>query len=264
MLVRWMNAMIALGLSGWLICATASAQPAAGGDAPAPLGPIPNEAPGGPVPIVTAPATGNTARPAPAKPTPPKPASAKPAVTAPPVPTTSGANSPSPASPASQSTNPGLDQPAAAQPAPPASSSPATPINPAETVSPAPHSSAPRTRGIGADRLFIPAVATIGAGSAVLLASLFTGIGAHGIYNALERDCKNDVCPSTAQNKLDSGKTLAAVSTVLTGVGIVAVGVGTALLIIAARRTTDGDTEHAHLQWTPGPTPLGVGARASF
>lgn len=98
----------------------------------------------------------------------------------------------------------------------------------------------------------------------MLLASLFTGIGAHGIYNQLERDCKDNLCPSSSADKLDSGKTLAVVSTVLTGVGIVAVGAGAALLVIAKNRSSDADSERAHVRLTPGPTLLGLGARADF
>jgi hypothetical protein len=117
---------------------------------------------------------------------------------------------------------------------------------------------------LGSDRLFVPAVATLGAGGAVLFASLFTGIGAHNIYRTLERDCSNNLCPSASQSRLDSGRTLATVSTVLTGAGLAAIGVGTALLIIAARRSGETNSERAHLQWTPGPTPLGLGARTIF
>jgi hypothetical protein len=117
------------------------------------------------------------------------------------------------------------------------------------------------------DPLFLPGALSIGGGSALLLASLFTGLSAHGSYTSLEQDCKNNLCPSGLQGRIDNGKALAVVSTVLTGVGIVAIGVGAALLIIANNRS-DGATESsptsARLRLSSGPTPLSIGATASF
>jgi hypothetical protein len=115
--------------------------------------------------------------------------------------------------------------------------------------------------------LFTPAVVLIGTGGAALLASLFTGMGAHGIYTSLESDCKNNICSSDKEQRISSGKALAMVSTVLTGAGIAAAGVGTALLIIAAMHDDQAPKPNfglAKLRLTPGPSPLGVGAAASF
>jgi hypothetical protein len=119
---------------------------------------------------------------------------------------------------------------------------------------------------IESDPLFLPAVLLIGGGSAVLLASLFTGLGAHSVYKQLERDCSDDICPAGSQQKIDNGQTLAIVSTVLTGVGLVAAGTGAALLVVAANRTGEAEPETAQvrLRLTSGPTPLGLGASASF
>jgi hypothetical protein len=114
------------------------------------------------------------------------------------------------------------------------------------------------------DPLFLPAALTIGGGSAVLLASLFTGLSAHGTYTRLEKDCKSDLCPNGSQSRIDSGKTLAVLSTVLTGVGIVAVGVGVALLIVANKRSGLEAPATASLRLSPGPTPLSLGATATF
>jgi hypothetical protein len=120
-------------------------------------------------------------------------------------------------------------------------------------------------RPIDADPLFTPAVVLIGSGGAALLASLFTGLGAHGIYNALERDCPNNVCSRDKQSRIDSGETLATVSTVLTGVGIAAAGVGTVLLVLAANREDQPPQSGlSSLRLTSGPTALGVGAAGSF
>lgn len=116
------------------------------------------------------------------------------------------------------------------------------------------------------DPLFLPSVLLIGGGSAVLLASLFTGLGAHSSYQQLERDCSDDICPAGWQQKIDDGRTLAIVSTILTGVGIVAAGTGTALLVVAATRVNEDRPERAQsrLRLTSGPTGLGLGASASF
>jgi hypothetical protein len=124
----------------------------------------------------------------------------------------------------------------------------------------------PPKRPLESDPLFTPAVVLIGTGGAALLASLFTGLGAHGIYTSLERDCPNNICTGDKQQRIDSGKTLATVSTVLTGVGVAAAGVGTVLLVIAA---TNDDQPPSYLglsslRLTSGPTPLGLGAAGSF
>ena len=125
-----------------------------------------------------------------------------------------------------------------------------------------------KAHDLESDPLFVPGAVLIGTGGAALLASLFTGLGAHGIYTSLEDDCRNNVCGSDKQHRIDSGKSLAVVSTVLTGVGIAAAGVGTVLMVLAATREekpapTPG-FRIASLRLTGGPTPLGVGAAGSF
>jgi hypothetical protein len=123
-------------------------------------------------------------------------------------------------------------------------------------------------RPLESDPMFTPAVVLIGTGGAALLASLFTGLGAHGIYTSLESDCKNNICSSDKADSISSGKTLAVVSTVLTGAGIVAAGIGTTLLVLAATREDEPPKQSnfgfSSLRLTGGPTPLGVGAAGSF
>jgi len=122
-------------------------------------------------------------------------------------------------------------------------------------------------RPLESDPLFTPAVVLIGGGGAVLLASLFTGLGAHGIYTSLEKECPNNICTGDKQQRIDSGKTLAMVSTVLTGVGVAAAGVGTVLLVLAATNKDEPPQSSfgfSSLRLTPGPTPLGVGAAGRF
>jgi len=177
-----------------------------------------------------------------------------------------------PAQPASSSS-----QPAAPAPAPsaagqldasPEAKAAAVPVDrdallaPEEAPKPAHHD-------MESDPLFVPGAVLIGGGGAALLASLFTGMGAHGIYTSLEDDCKNDICTMREdRDRIDSGKTLAVVSTVLTGVGIAAVGVGTVFMVLAATREEKPETQPrfsiAKLRLTGGPAPLGLGAAGSF
>lgn len=123
-------------------------------------------------------------------------------------------------------------------------------------------------RPLESDPMFTPAVVLIGTGGAALLASLFTGLGAHGIYTSLESDCKNNICSSDKESSISSGKALAVVSTVLTGAGIVAAGIGTTLLILASSHDDQPPPQSnfgfSSLRLTSGPTPLGVGATGSF
>ena len=128
----------------------------------------------------------------------------------------------------------------------------------------APEAALQSTPDLEDDPLFLPSALLIGGGSAVLLASLFTGLAAHSTYKQLERDCSDNICPAGSQQKIDNGQSLAVVSTVLTGVGIVAAGTGIALLIVAANRVGEDKPAQARLRLTSGPTPFGLGASASF
>lgn len=131
-----------------------------------------------------------------------------------------------------------------------------------------PASPAPARRDLESDPLFTPAVVLIGTGTAALLASLFTGLGAHGMYTSLEAECKNNICSGDKEHEISSGKALATVSTVLTGVGIASAGIGATLLILAANHDDEPPAQanfgFAKVHLTGGPTPLSIGATASF
>jgi hypothetical protein len=254
-----------IALLGWLISTTVAAQAAPSRIDP-PRGPVPNAAPARPgrsVPVDTSAAAPDGAR---AKTPATQPVTPATATQAPSAGTAAapsvGASTPTPGVSPSQP----LNEPATTSGAQADRTALRDDPQIADEAS-APtqvQAGAPAHPSLTSDRLFLPAVVVIGAGSAVLLASLITGLAAHGIYTRLERDCKNDLCPSASQSKLDSGKTLAVVSTVLTGFGIVAIGVGGALLIIAANRSGNADSDSARLRLSPGPTPLGLGATANF
>ncbi|MEY4582285.1 MAG: hypothetical protein RL701_6988 [Pseudomonadota bacterium] len=120
------------------------------------------------------------------------------------------------------------------------------------------------------DPLFLPGAITVGAGGAALLASLLTGLGAHTMYTALEDGCPNNVCSPDQRDRIDSGRSMAVVSTVLTGIGVGAIGVGTVLLIIAGTSEREAEPKYGlalareRFRLTNGPGLWGVGASASF
>ncbi|MET0384943.1 MAG: hypothetical protein ABW321_03240 [Polyangiales bacterium] len=124
----------------------------------------------------------------------------------------------------------------------------------------------PPHHDIESDPLFVPGAILAGAGTVALLGSLLTGVAAHSMYGSLERECMNNVCYGNQQGRIDSGRTLAVVSTILTGVGVGAAGLGIALLIVAATRDEKPPSLFglARLRLTGGPSPLGLGAMGSF
>jgi hypothetical protein len=81
----------------------------------------------------------------------------------------------------------------------------------------------------------------------------------------LEDECVNGSCPPSSQDKIDSGQTLAVVSTVLMAVGVVAAGVGAGFLIFGGDDTAEpAQAQRGRLLLTAGPTPLGAGAHLTF
>jgi hypothetical protein len=141
----------------------------------------------------------------------------------------------------------------------------AVPVDKSALISPDDPLLQPVKHDLENDPLFVPAAVLIGTGAASLLASLLTGLGAHSMYNSLERDCPNNVCAADQQHSINSGKTLAVVSTVLTGVGIATAGTGTVLMIIAAGHDDEPPPQPGfQVSLTSGPTPLGIGAAGRF
>jgi tetratricopeptide (TPR) repeat protein len=125
-------------------------------------------------------------------------------------------------------------------------------------------------------KLTIPAIVLMGTGGAALVGALVTGLVAHADYNSLERQCRANLCPSSARDELDEGKTLSVVSTVLTIVGVVAAGAGGALLFIGSQADEQADVDHrsargeraapraGQVRLGPGLTPLSVSGKLSF
>jgi tetratricopeptide (TPR) repeat protein len=164
-------------------------------------------------------------------------------------------------------------QPAGAAPAP----APAPGAQPAPAPAPAPVASAPPPPPPSAapapapaeekSSLATPGWILVGTGGAVLLGSVITGVIAHGKHSDLAKQCSGGKCPPSAQSDIDSGKTMATVSTVMLVVGVLAGGAGAVLLIMDA---SHGSNETAHaaragdVQLAAGPGQLGLGAQVAF
>jgi tetratricopeptide (TPR) repeat protein len=146
---------------------------------------------------------------------------------------------------------------------PAGSGSPATGSSSAVTEAPA-ATALPELEPTRADNpLTLPAIVLMGVGGAALVASLVTGLVAHGDYKSLERQCDDDgLCPSAARDELDEGESLASASTVLAIVGVVAAGTGGALLIVGAQRAES--KRAGTISLGPGPGLLSVSGTVRF
>jgi tetratricopeptide (TPR) repeat protein len=142
-------------------------------------------------------------------------------------------------------------------------SSAGTPVARAQAEAPAPTALPELEPHRGDNPLALPAIVLMGVGGATLVASLVTGLIAHGDYESLERQCDDDgLCPREARDELDEGESLAAASTVLAIVGVIAAGTGGALLIVGAQRAESqraGEVSLGH-----GPTPLSLSGTVHF
>ncbi|HEX7478643.1 MAG TPA: hypothetical protein VF331_12605 [Polyangiales bacterium] len=111
--------------------------------------------------------------------------------------------------------------------------------------------------------LRVPAFILFGTGGAAVIGAVITGLLADSKYSSLSTSCKGTLCKQSAQSDIDSGKSLALVSTVLTGVGIAAAGTGLVLLLLDGKH--DGEQPPAgHVRLSTGPTGLGLGAALAF
>lgn len=72
----------------------------------------------------------------------------------------------------------------------------------------------------------VPAYVALGVGGAGLVVGTITGIVAVGKKGTLDDNCASKVCPPAEESSLDSAKTMATVSTIGFGVGIVGLAVG--------------------------------------
>jgi hypothetical protein len=137
-----------------------------------------------------------------------------------------------------------LKKRAEAPPTPPASSAAApvasaAPLPPPVASAPAPE--APKPPPSSPNR--VPAYAVLGIGGAAAVGALVTGLVANGKFASAEKDCK----PSCPDKTVDSIKSMALVSDILTGVAVVGVGVG-AVLFFTAKPGTETAAPSASLR----------------
>jgi hypothetical protein len=135
---------------------------------------------------------------------------------------------------------------------PPATSSPP----PAAEPPPAPPPPAPEKEASPPNR--VPAYIAFGVAGLAAGGAVVTGILANNEHSDLEDSC----APACTDADVSSGKTLAWVSTGLTGGAIVGAGVGLVLLLTSSSPTEEARTTAPWLSVSVGPK--GSAARASF
>lgn len=135
-----------------------------------------------------------------------------------------------------------------------------TPAETPETTGPTPDASVRSEQGGG---ISVPGVIVLGGGGLLLAASLVTGIMAHSRHTDLEERCPGGLCPADAdaQGDIDSGKTLAWLSTGFLAGGVVAAAVGTILILTHGG---SDETAPASAQLVIAPGHVGGVARVSF
>lgn len=89
-------------------------------------------------------------------------------------------------------------------------------------------------------RWWLTPVVVMGAGGALMVGSLATGLMANAKASELEDECRDDNCPPSLKSTADSGKTLALVTDILLFTGVATVVVGGVLLLLKKPKKTAG------------------------
>jgi len=119
---------------------------------------------------------------------------------------------------------------------------------------------APATGGGGS--VSVPGIILLAAGGALGIATIITGVVSQSIFDDLASACgAGVVCPPERQGDVDTGESMALVSTILLFPSVIAIGVGIVLLIVD---TGGGGEEQAALEVVPGPGEAGVALRGRF
>jgi len=139
--------------------------------------------------------------------------------------------------------------PTATEPAPPAPQPAASPPAPG---TPPPAEPAKPNR--------IPAYVAFGVGGAGLLTAVITGLVANGEYQSAKDECS----PNCSDDDVATGRTLALVSTITTGLAVIGAGVGITLLLTEPDTTTGTGTTPAGASVSLGIAPEGVRGSASW
>lgn len=119
-----------------------------------------------------------------------------------------------------------------------AESPPAPPLTPpaaepAPAAAPAPPQAAPPTLEPAPAPNRIPAYVAFGVGGAGVVAAVIAGLVANGEYQSNKDACS----PNCSDDDVSTGRTMALVSTIATGVAVVGAGVGLTLILMEPRTT---------------------------
>jgi tetratricopeptide (TPR) repeat protein len=143
------------------------------------------------------------------------------------------------------------DAEVAPEPAP----TPASPPPPAEPAAPPPEppvTDEPEPSGPN----LLPAYISVSVGALAGVGAAITGLGAQAEYDELESNCS----PNCSADDTSTGETLALTSTVLTGVAVIGVGLGTYLWLSA----DDDETSRTAPRVLVGAGPAGGFAQARW
>lgn len=141
-------------------------------------------------------------------------------------------------------------------PVPPPASAQAAPPPPPPAPAPAPQSPPPTDEASAADRT--PAYIAFGVGGAAAIGAIVTGILANSEYQSAKDECS----PACTDSELSSGRTLATVSTVATGVAVIGAGFGLVLWLSAP--SADANAGKARVQVGLGAGGPRAEARIDF
>jgi hypothetical protein len=139
---------------------------------------------------------------------------------------------------------------------PAAASSP----GPAPTTAPAP-TPAPTADSAEPAPSRVPAYIALSIGGAAAVGAVLTGVLAQAEYN----DAKDKCAPTCTDDDVSTGKGMALTSTVLTGVAVVGIGIGAALLFTGGGKSEGSASAGSQVRATSGLPRfvIGVGPRAA-
>jgi Tetratricopeptide repeat len=150
-------------------------------------------------------------------------------------------------------TQPKPAAPGTASPAPAATPSQPTPSSTAPAAAPA-EAPAEQTQSR------IPAYIALSIGGAAAVGAVLTGVLAQSEYN----DAKDSCSPGCTDDEVSTGKSMALTSTVLTGVAVVGVGIGAALLFTGGSKSEAPPASSRLPRFVVGIGPRAASAQASW
>jgi hypothetical protein len=150
--------------------------------------------------------------------------------------------------------------PPAATPAPTPAPPPQTNSAPAAAPAAPPATPPPSPPAESAPPNRIPAYIALSIGGLSAAGAVLTGILAQSEYGNAEDECK----PNCTDDQLSTGRTMAVTSTILTGVAVVGVGIGAALLFTGGSEPAPVPAATAAPRVFVGVGPRGAAAQASW